>query len=79
MVKPRHRVNGLWPLYKPSFNPIGQVAVEIQPHFQSGRSRGLVDPIGQVAIGIQPHFQSGRGRGLVDMAKPRHRVNGVMA
>ena len=24
-------------------NPIGLVAIEIQPHFQSGRSRGLVD------------------------------------
>ena len=43
-------------MYKPSFNPIGQVAVEIQPDFQSGQIRGLVD-----------------------MAKPRHRVNGVMA
>ena len=34
---------GLWPVYKPSFNPIGLVAIEIQPHFQSGRGRGLVD------------------------------------
>ena len=34
---------GLWLEYKPSFNPIGQGAVEIQPHFQSERSRGLVD------------------------------------
>ena len=33
---------GLRVVYKPSFNPIAQVAVEIQPHFQSGRSRGLV-------------------------------------
>ena len=36
---------GLWPVYKPSFNPIGQVAVEIQPDFQSRRSRGLVDMV----------------------------------
>ena len=33
---------GSWLVYKPSFNPIDQVAVEIQPVFESGRGRRLV-------------------------------------
>ena len=63
---------GLWPLYKPSFNPIGQVAVEIQPHFQSGRGRGLVDMaktrhrVNRVMAAIETKFQPNRPSGRRD-------------
>ena len=66
------RLLGLWLVYKPSFNPIGQVAVEIQTHFQSGRGRGLVDMakprrrVYGVMAGIQTKFQPNRPSGRRD-------------